>query len=189
MNYSIKPEEHELQQARQIVETAIESCRHVLEKEDNLKIHLGHAEKTEVGKFGVFGKALDSENSQIYFNTSVEGWKENLNELVIDVYGQSWFYENVENHEFVWQQVLVNTTGLLLIDKISESREPDYKGLEEEWKEKKEGLSDQLIDSRDNTSWQLKLLLGRKLLDEYELEELPELKRSDVIDAGDKTFL
>jgi hypothetical protein len=190
MNYSIKPEEHELQQAQQIVETAIDSSRHVLEKGKPFTVHLGHAAKVEVGEFGVFGKARDSENGQIYFNTSVESWKQNLNDLTLDIYGQSWFYEKVDSVQFVWQQLLANTTGLLLIDQISEGREPDYNSLQEEWSEKKEDLSEQLsIEKQENFSWQLKLKLGRKLLDSYELKEFPELKRSDVIEAGDETFL
>lgn len=188
MNYSIKPEEHELQQARQVVETAIESSRHTLDKQQPFTLHLGHADKAEVGNFGVFGEARGSENGQIYFNTSVDGWKQNLNDLAIDIYGQSWFYEKEKNHEFVWQQLLANTTGLLLIDQISEGREPDYNGLEDEWNEKKEELSEQLINSRENFSWQLKLILGRKLLDKHNLKEFPDLKRSDVIEAGDEVF-
>jgi hypothetical protein len=101
MNHSIKPEEHELQQARQIVETAIESSKYTLDKQKPFTLHLGHAERDEVGDFGVFGKARDSENGQIFFNTSKDGWKQNLNDLTIDIYGQAWFYENKENHEFV----------------------------------------------------------------------------------------
>lgn len=190
MNYSIKPEEHELREARQVIETAIETCRHTLEKEESLHIHLGHAEKDEVGEFGVFGEASNSENGRIYFNTSAENWKQNLNDLTLDIYGQTWFYEKNDNHEFVWQQLLADITGLLLIEQVSEGREPDYNGLEEEWKQKKENLSEQLsTGSRENFSWQLKLILGRKLLDNHELEDLPDLKRSDVIEAGDEAFL
>jgi len=190
MNYSIKPEKHELEQARQLVETAIDSCKYTLDKKEPLKIHLGHAEKQQVGEFGVFGKARDSKNGQIFFNSSSDNWKQNINDLAIDIYGQTWFYENIENHMFIWQQFLANTTGLLLLDQISDGREPDYKGLKEEWNEKKQDLSEQLsLEQQENFSWQLKVILGRKLLDNYDLTDFPNLKRSDVIDAGDKTFL
>lgn len=190
MNYSIKPEKYELQQAQQIIETAIESSKNILEKEEPFTVHLGHATEEEVGNFGVFGKSKNSENGQIHFNSSIDNWKQNLNDLTIDIYGQAWFYEKEENHEFIWQQLLANTTGLLLIDQISEGREPDYNSLQEEWSEKKENLSEQLsIENQENFSWQLKLKLGRKLLDEYELNEFPELNRSDVVEAGDETFL
>lgn len=190
MNYSIKPEQHELQQAQQVVETAIESSKHMLEKEESFTVHLGHAADEDVGEFGAFGEARDVKNGRAYFNTSVDGWKQNLNDLVIDIYGQAWFYEKQDNHEFVWQQLLANTTGLLLIDQISESRDPDYNGLNEEWSQKKENLSEELsFENQETFSWQLKLILGRKLLDTHELEELPELNRSDIIDAGDNAFL
>lgn len=190
MNYSIKPEEHELREARQVIDAALESSKHVLDKEESLNIHLGHGGKTEVGSFGVFGEALDSENGRIYFNTSGNNWKQNLNDLTIDIYGQTWFYEKQESLEFIWQQFLAAITGLLLIDQVSEGREPDYKGLKEEWREKKENLSEQIsLEYQESFSWQLKLLLGRKLVEDRSLEDFPELKRSDVIDTGDKVFL
>lgn len=189
MNYSIKPEEHELRQARQIVETAIESSKHVLEKEDSLTLNLGHVSKDAVGSFGVFGEARTSESGNIHFNTSVENWKQNLNDLTLDIYGQSWFYEK-NKPEFVWQQMLANITGLLLIDQVSDGREPNYNGLEDEWRDKKDEVSEKLsYEKQENFSWELKLLLGRKLLDSYDLSELSDLNRSDVIEAGDETFL
>lgn len=189
MEYSIKPEEHELREARQVVEAAIESSRYVLEKEKSLNFHLGHTGKDEVGGFGVFGNAQSSENARIFFNTSVDGWKQNLNDLTIDVYGQSWFYEKAENMEFIWQQFLASTTGLLLLEQVSDGREPDYNGLEDEWSEKKQNLSDQLsVEKQENFSWQLKLILGQKLLEDHDLEDFPKLKRSDVIEAGDELF-
>jgi len=57
-------------------------------------------------------------------------------------------------------------------------------------REKKQDLSDQLsIENQENFSWQLKLILGRKLLDSYELDDFPDLNRSDVIEAGHNSFL
>lgn len=189
MKYSIKPEKHELQQAHQVVEKSIESSKHALQKEQPLRIHLGYAEKEEVGDFGVFGEATDSKNGRIYFNTSKDTWKQNLTELTIDIYGQAWFYEKIDKLEFVWQQLLAETTGLLLLDKISEGREPDYNGLQGEWKQKKENLSEEIASGNKAYSWQLKLIVGRKLLDDYDLEDLPTLNKSDLIEAGDKAFL
>lgn len=188
MSYSIKPEDHELSQARQVVENTIDSVKYTLEKEKALSLHLGHASKAETGEFGAFGHAENSENARLMFNTSSDNWKESLKELTVDVYGQAWFYENEDNHEFVWQQLLASITGLLLIEKVSNGREPDYNGLQEEWSEKKENLSEQLVKSPENFSWQLKLILGRKLLEEHELEDFPDLKRSNVIEAGDEAF-
>lgn len=190
MNYSIKPEEHELREALQVVKGALESCRHTLEKDENLSIHLGYAERSETGEFGAFGSAKSSESARILFNTSVDNWKQNLNDLTIDIYGQAWFYEKAESIEFVWQQVLAATTGLLLINRISEGREPNYNGLQEEWRQKKEELSEQLsLENRDSFSWQLKLILGKELLEDNELKDFPGLKRSDVLEAGDDAFL
>lgn len=188
MEYSISPEEHELRQARQIVEKTLESCSYVLEKEEELKVNLGHAEKEEARDYGVFGTARTSDSARIYFNPDTDGWKDNLEDLVADVFGQAWFYENSDT-ELKWQQLLASITGLMVIEKISEPREVERTGLKEEWAEKKTGLSERVsIENQEDLSWQLKTLIGRKLLEEYKLEDLPGLNRSDVLDAGDSVF-
>jgi hypothetical protein len=188
MNYSIKPEEHELREARETVEKIIESCKYVLEKEEDLTVNLGYAHRDETGEFGVFGAAETPGSATIYFNTDVDGWKDNLEDLAADVYGQSWFYENSEVN-FKWQQALASTTGLMLIEEISESREADISEFQEEWAEKKTDISEKISpENPENLSWQLKAAIGRKLLEDHELEDLPHLNRTDVLEAGDALF-
>jgi hypothetical protein len=118
----------------------------------------------------------------------VDGWKDNLEDLTADVYGQSWFYEKSEIN-FKWQQMLASITGLMLIEEISESKQIDLEEFREEWAENKTEISEQVsIENPVNISWQLKTAIGRKLLEEHELEDFPELKRSDVLEAGDALF-
>ena len=187
MNYSIKPEEHELRKAKQTVEKALEGAKYVLDKEEDLEINLGYASLEEVGEFGVFGSAVTPKEVEIFFNPNVEGWKNNLKDLAADLYGQTWFYENSEVN-FVWQQVLASTVGLIVIEKVSEEKEFEIEEFKEEWAEKKTKISQEISKASENLSWQLKLDIGHKLLEEHELEDFPDLNRSDVLEAGDKLF-
>ena len=187
MNYSIKPEEHELREAKQTVEKALEGAKYVLHKKEDLEINLGYASIEEVDEFGVFGSAVSPEEIEIFFNSDVDSWKDNLEDLAADLYGQTWFYENSE-FNFVWQQVLASTTGLIVIEKVSEEKEFEIQEFKGEWAEKKTKISQEISKAGENLSWQLKLGIGHKLLEEHELEDFPDLNRSDVLEAGDKLF-
>jgi hypothetical protein len=185
MEYSIKPEEHELREARQVVERILESCSYIVEKKEEIRINLGFTDSKE---YGALGNALSSERVQMNFNSLVDGWKEDLEDVVADVYGQAYFHENSEVN-FQWQQVLASVIGLMIIEELSEPREVEKEDFREEWAEKKTEISEEAsIESRDALSWQLETLLGRKLLEDYELEDFPDLKRSDVLEAGDALF-
>lgn len=189
MSYEIRPKAHELREARQAIEGMLESAKYVLEKEERLSINLGYVDEEATGDLGVFGTARSSESAEIYFNTDIDGWKDNLEELVLDVYGQAFFYENSEIN-FNWQQLLASVTGLMLIENVSGEKEFEREGLEVEWRDKKDSLSEQIsMENQQSFSWQLKTVLGRELLEEYSLEDLPDLKKSDVIGAGDQVFL
>jgi len=187
MDYSIKPKEHELTQARQAVEKALEGAKYVVEKDEDLSVNLGYASSDEAGEFGVFGSAISPGEVEIFFNSSIDEWKDNLQDLTADLYGQAWFYENSEV-TFIWQQVLASITGLIVIETFSERQEVDVEELKEEWTEKKTGISDKVSERPENLSWQLKTAIGHQLLEEYEIGDLPDLNRSDVLDAGDTLF-
>ena len=188
MDYSIRPAEHELREARETVEKIIESCKYVLKKEESLSVNIGYANRAETGEFGVFGAAETPEIATIYFNAEIDGWKDNMEDLAADVYGQSWFYENSEIN-FKWQQALASITGLMLIERISEPKELEVENFKEEWAEKKTGISEKVsAENPENLSWQLKSAIGKKLLEDYDLEDLPELNRTDVLEAGDSLF-
>ena len=186
MNYSIRPEKHELRKARKAIESALERCKYVLEKEEGLEINLG-ASPDE--RHGAHGLARSKDKAQIYFNPSIDGWEKDLEKTTLNTYGVSYFYEKVEDITFVWQELLASVTGLLLLEEMDEDREPEKKNISEEWSEKKDILEQELPleDSRD-FSWELKLELGRKILESHELEQLPELNLSDVQKAGNEAF-
>lgn len=184
MEYSIKPEEHELREARQIVGRILDSCSYIVERNVSMKISLGF---TELEDFGAIGNAKEADKADIFFNSGVEGWKDDLEDVVADIYGQSYFYENSEVN-FRWQQVLASVTGLMIIERLSDPRKIDKEDFREEWAEKKTEISEEIDEGSDILSWQLKALIGRKLLEENDLKDLPDLKRTDVLEAGDALF-
>lgn len=186
MNYSVRPQEHQLGEARRAVESAVESCQYILEKEEQFDLNLGGSSDAE---YGAHGSAVSPQVLQIYFNPEIENWKEELQQTAVNLYGKAWFYEKTGSTEFIWQEFLASITGLMLLDRTDNTKEPEKNDLKQEWAEKKEDLSEELdFTSPERFSWELKLEVGRKLLEEHGLEELPKLTRSDVLEAGDELF-
>lgn len=185
MTYSIRPENHELETARTTVESALEGCRYVLEREEDLEIDLGCFDGEH---HGARGTVQNRRELQIFFDPETDEWKEHLKQTAASLYGEAWFREKTGEITFVWQQLLASATGLLLLEQIGEGREPGNEGLEEEWQQKKSSLDSELLEETENFSWQLKTLLGRELASEEGLESLPETRKSDVIEAGDQLF-
>lgn len=187
MNYSIKPEEYELREAKQVIEGVLASCQIFKEKESDFKIELGWEPEIHAGS--------DTENRIfIGFNTSEEDWKEKLKTATAYGYAHSLYYEMGEQPVFNWQQVLMDSFGLMLLDEIL----PEQAGKETEdveeyeidnWVERKKELEEEIDYESENIPWQVSYLIGRRLLKRYSLEEFPDLKRSQVMEAGDETFL
>jgi len=186
MSYTVRPQTHELKKARNIIESALESCKYRLEKEKGLSVNLGSSSDENYGSHGL---ATDSTNAQIYFNPDNSEWSQDLRKTAISSYGSAWFYENIENVGFVWQEFLASATGLLLLEEVGEGRQIDRENLGDEWEDRKDTLGNELsFKNQENFSWELKALIGKKLLEENELEDFPDLKLSDVRDTGNSVF-
>lgn len=186
MSYSLRPEPHELREARNTVEGALESCKYRLEKEGGLRVNLGASSDEH---YGAHGLATDSNTAQIYFNPDKEDWKEELRKTAMNAYGTAWFYENIDDIYFIWEEFLASTLGLVFLEELGEGRKLEEAGLEKEWREKESKLESQLsVEVQEDFSWQLKLAVGQKLLEENELEDFPDLKLSDVRKAGEEVF-
>lgn len=185
MSYKIRPEEHELQKARETVEGVLESCKYGLEKNKMLEVNLGIAPSGSTGEYGARGVAVNSEAAQIYFDPGTEDWSEDLEKVVRKEYGKSWFYEEMEMSGLVWQELLAEVFGLMFLRQVEEREVENFP--EEEWTDKKDKLKKHISpEFKEDFSWKLKWLLGEKLLEENDLEELPSLKRSDVEEAGEQ---
>lgn len=183
MNYRIRPEKHELRKARNTVEGALETCKYILKKEEGLNVNLGAFPEK---RHGAHGLAHDETNAQVYFNPDVEEWEKDLEKTAISIYGQAYFYEKVESITFRWQEFLASVTGLLLIRETGEERKIEEEDLKKEWNEKKALLEEEIsTENQGDFSWELKVAVGEKLLEERELDELPDFKLSQIQKAGE----
>lgn len=181
MKHTVKPEKHQLQKARTATETALKTSKTVLQKQKSLKIELGYNSSLQHGAATAYA---DAKIARIEFNPEKDSWTEDLQKTVVDAYGRAYYAENTELN-FKWQQLLSSTTGLLLNEQLGEQKHVE-KNLKQEWRQKKDSLDKKIQRSDQRYSWQLKLKLGRKLIEEHDLENLPELKRSQLLNAAEQ---
>lgn len=209
MEYTISPKKHELEEARRIVQESIEICKAVREKEESLRISLSWTEDEFIKEKmnGSSGESYSSTDIKILFNSDVEGWRKEMKASVIHEYAHAWFYEHKDvswNITFNWQQIILDAHAQLFTERtLSEYDEPMKDHIEKEelaqkWPEIKESLSKELEKGRDLfyggenfekwTGYTVAYMIGQKLLEKHELEDFPDLKRSDVLEAGEKLF-
>ncbi|MFB6180318.1 MAG: DUF2268 domain-containing putative Zn-dependent protease [Candidatus Nanohalobium sp.] len=210
MDYTVKPEGHKLREADNIVEGALEACKAVVSKEKSVIVSLGWTEdgfvKEEMG--GVTGETLSSRKMNIRFNSTVSGWKKNLEATVAHEFAHTWFHEqnntSWEGIQFNWQQVLMDSHAQHFAEKVVRNySEPmsdavSREEMSEKWSKIREVCNKELQEGRQLfyggeefetwTGYTAAYLIGEKLLESHELEEFPELKRSDVLEAGDTVF-
>ena len=185
MSYTVRPENHELEEARRSVEGAIESCKYVLSKEKDLEINLGVSSDERRGAHGL---AESEEVLQLFFNPEIDGWSEQIGQTAVNCYGEAWIRENKGSIDFVWEKFLASVTGLLLLEKTGESREIDG-DFSDEWVEKEGKLESMLSpEAHEDFPWQIKARIGEELLEKHELQDFPGLTLSDVRKAGEKAF-
>lgn len=210
MDYTVKPEGHELREADNIVEGALEACKAVVDKDESVRVSLGWTEDSFVKENmgGTTGETLSSRKMNVRFNSTVSGWKKNLEATVAHEFAHTWFYEQSdtswEDLHFNWQQVLMDAHAQHFAEKVVHNySEPmsdavNIEEIREKWGRIRELCNKELQEGRQLffggdgfetwTGYTVAYLIGEKLLENYELEEFPELKRSDVLEAGDAVF-
>lgn len=180
MSYSVKPEKHDFREALETVENTLENCQYLLERSKSLEVNIG----SYPGDRGARGVA-EPFNLQIYFNAGVDDWKEELRKVVQNYYAKSCFYEQHEP-TFFWEEVLASSLGLMFLEESGYDREPEeVESSQSEWEDKKELLSEEVFKVRSEFSWQLNWFIGKKLMEEHDLNDFTELTKKDVIMAGD----
>lgn len=186
MSYSIRPEEHELRKARHIVEGALETCKTAEEKQEDFEVCLGAKSKDNYPERGAFGEAWNQNLIRIYFNTfHGDNWEQDLKTIVCAAYAESLFMERSEIN-FAWQSLIKKAFSLKFIERAGiEEPEKDTEAAGKAWNELKDKLD---TEEKLSIDWSLASIIGDKLLEQYGLEDFPELKRSDIIEAGDKLF-
>lgn len=197
MNYTVRPEEHELRQAKQIVEEVIETCKTVEKKEKDFEVSLGWLfTQPEIEEpRGASGASGDTEFIYLEFNSTVDDWEDELRQVAAYSYGRSLFAEMMENEvQFGWQELLMEAFALQFLDLVyegtaSENLEWAQDELEDVWPQVRESLSEEgAWYEPDDPIWSTAYYIGQELVEKHELNELPGLKRSDISEAGDEIF-
>ncbi len=186
MNYSIRPESHELQKARSIVEEALATAETRLEKDEDFEVHLCWDYDFSAGSQG-------PDNIWITFNTEMEDWEEELRTMAVYGYAHSVFFEKSGMEiEFNWQDILITGFGQMLLEETLPEEANRYTSDVEpsdiqNWSGTRQQLGNETGEN-EPLPWQLSYLIAEKLAEKHELEDFPELTRSDVLEAGDEIF-
>jgi len=191
MSYTIRPEAHELREARETIQGVLEACKYILEKDEMIEVNIGSAPSDNQIDFGASGYTVNSEQAQIFIRPEKDGWKKDLEKLVYQIYGESYYYEKTEFSGFLWQNLVAEALGLMFLEQNTEGREPekDQEEFKDEWKNLKDSLADQVSEiDPESIQWQIKWYIGEKLTDEHSFEEFDSLKKSDVKEVGEEIF-
>lgn len=188
MKYSINPSKHEVVKARQQVENAVQRWQHSVEV-GNVNISLGWQYFERPVSFTTW-----SNNLHLVLNLDDEfNIEEELDNMVLRGLLEIEFIQSTEFEEieFDWQELLKFA--------YVKMREKQLRGAEitenDEIRKRWNKIRDELVTDNEgfneffyNNAGVLGGMLGKKLAENYELSDIPKLKRSDLIEAGDELF-
>jgi len=185
MTYSLKPEKHEIREARQIVEGTLTTAETMLEKEADFEIGLSWSSRFEPA-------VLNPEKVSLRFNTQDDNWKDRLKQITAQGYAHSWFLENIEP-ELHWQEVLMLGHSLNFAEQATGQKPSlnDRSEVSQRWSNLKQELSrpaEEMEPEMMRYGFSAAYYIAEQLQKNHDLEEFPDLKRSDVIVAGDEAF-
>jgi hypothetical protein len=185
MNYTVKPEKHELEEARSIVDQVVSTAEAFQEKEQPITFGLSWDRKIEP-------VTTSSQKVIIRFNTDEDDWEQEMRGAVARGYAQAWFLEHTQP-ELHWQELLMLGHSLHFSERAtgSEAQISSKKELAGFWPEIKDNLSlskQEVNHELMRHGFSLSYHLIEEILEKHEMEDLPELSRSEVIEAGDRIF-
>lgn len=212
----VKPSKQDLKEAREVVSEALKKAEKRLPRKDDYTVSLGWTEQDFVidRMDGTHGRAYSAKFFEIKFNTAGEKWKRAIKTTAAHEYAHTWHYEKRYNsggrNKKIWQYVIDEAITQNFAEKIFPNYSPDHRTehtkekIAEYWPEIRDEELDRdtgdvswpyslYINKRDEgypnwLGYSMSYLLGKKLLEDYKLEEFPELEKSDVIKAGNKVF-
>ena len=188
MNYSINPEEHELKKAREKIEEVLESYSYAFEVE-NIEIDLGWQ---RIERDVSLLSSID--NTVILVlrpGSKLEGLEKNVLRGVFEIeYRQKAVYDSIE---FDWQEIAKFAYVKNKIRKVLGNMEKGNRReeLRQKWPELRQELEKEKEEFHEElymNAAALGEIIGRELLEDKELDELPKLTKSDIIETGEKLF-
>lgn len=185
MDYSITPGKHQLREARQKVQNVLDSYSHTLELED-MEVLLGWQ------KINRDTNVMHDGDSELILVINPEEEMENLERNVLRGLLELEFMEKTDYRElsFKWQEVLKLSYVTARMKKLTDI-DTDRSFDPEKWSRFRQLLSEETEDFDEEFHLEAVSLaekIGDKLLEDYEPEEFPELKMSDVVQAGEQLF-
>lgn len=186
MEYSINPEEHQLKKARVKIEEIIDSYSYSIDVE-NVELNLGWQQVEGTSS------VIHEEGSRLTLIINPDADMEELEKNVLRGLLEIEFLRKApfEEYNFNWQEILKLGYVTNKLEHLIQSDIQRDKELNEEWPEFKELLSKETGEFTGQFYMNASALgetIGKKLLENHEIEELPELKKSDVVEAGDSVF-
>lgn len=186
MDYSIKPGEHELREARQEVENVLESYSFALDIE-NVEIELGW-QRIERGS-----SLVSAGGSRITLVINPEKKLEELEKNVLRGLLEIEFLKKADYSRinYNWQEVAKFAYVKNRIKNLVDEQHQEDPELEENWESLRENLSREVTEFDEEfymNAAQLGETIGRKLLEDHEVEDIPQLKKSNIVDTGDEFF-
>lgn len=187
MIYSIKPEKHDLENARNKINQVIESYSYAFDT-DNIEFYLNWQKFERPVSF-----EIDGENSLLIILNSEMDWEEEIDEIILRGIFSLEFMQKADFDQIVfnWQDLLLSSYTVHRSSQIL-GGSPSDSELTVSWTKLREKLSEELFETDFDSLYEntgiLSWRIGQKLLEEYEIEDFPGLKRSDVIKAGDEVF-
>ena len=185
MDYSVRPSRSELERVRSKIDDCINSYEYSLGLED-MEFFLSWQRHER--DFSV----LEVKENEMMIAVNPDSEKYEMEGLLRALF-EAEFVEKVEYSEirFKWQEVLKFAYAAMKTEEVIGEEIKLDEDLVARWPSIQEQL-DQKVDNYEEFFYMNTGLIGEalatKLKEEYNLEEVPGLKKSDVMDAGEKFF-
>ncbi len=185
MDYSVRPSRSELERVRSKIDDCINSYEYSLGLED-MEFFLSWQRHER--DFSV----LEVKENEMMIAVNPDSEKYEMEGLLRALF-EAEFVEKVEYSEirFKWQEVLKFAYAAMKAEEVIGEEIKLDEDLVARWPSIQEQL-DQKVDNYEEFFYMNTGLIGEalatKLKEEYNLEEVPGLKKSDVMDAGEKFF-
>nr|EGQ40438.1 MAG: putative Zn-dependent protease, DUF2268 [Candidatus Nanosalinarum sp. J07AB56] len=214
MKDEIHPTPAELQEARRHAKKALRKSRERLQKDEPVKLCLGWTEDEFVleNMDGVTGHAFSSDIIKVRFNARPDMWVPSLKTSTAHEFAHAWHYEQKgRSTETMWEHVLDEAITQNFAEQVYPEYETSWRKshpaetVAKFWPQVKKKELDRrtddinwpsllyidLSDDGDYPNWlgySMSYLLGKELLKDRNLEEMPDVSRQELVDAGDRLF-
>jgi len=210
MGHRISPTTGEFETAREIVATSLDDAEATLPLDRDVVVELGWDGDEHVPELldGASGFASYPNRIELGFNTAAENWRGSLRSATVHEYAHIWGYEQRGREsdtkwEYVLEEAFTQHTASAL---VPEYRSPwwtrhDRRTVAAHWGQIKEEelhrdseeAGPVFIDPDDGgyplgLGYSLSFQIGRELLEDHELRDLPTLEKPAVVGAGDRLY-